>query len=964
MINYVKATTFLSLLFLLLFTNSISGQSNAPHIDSGVTFQWNNSSQPSKTSSASIKSVTINNLVYANFKAPSSYELTRLGNGGGAGHDENNIKLNGSTIISTSSNVTNWALFALNAFQDRNLNHYFESNKNGGVDICNDYVLEKTNTDSQRQTLTFANTIASAGSVLAVTERNANNCYHVRIFGYKANETVETVLGETFINTDGVTSYGFGGTGKSNDLGTVGTITAPTTNSDYWLADRVVDTGGTIGIALFHMENIVTIGSEISRIQLTGASADHGDGKIFIITTENYIDLDNDNDGLLDKDEKACTPIDAGPATGILLNTNVTNADDILDSNNGNGAQFDSLGDKFIIDLGSAVPAGTVLKIDASASNTNDKTITIEQSNNDGSSTSHIKFFTKESTSNENIDYILSKDTQYIKISMTADGGGVLYLNYLEIQPYDECVAIDTDGDGLPNHIDLDSDNDGITDVIEAGGIDTNGDGMADGIADATTNGIPDTALTGLTPIHTDNDGIPNHLDLDSDNDGIADVIEAGGTDSDNDGKADGIAETITDGIPSSAGTGLTPTTTDNDGIPNYLDLDSDNDGIYDIIEAGGTDTDNDGIADDLSDADNDGLVNIYDGYCNPIGNAIAVIAISSSNWSDQNNGIGIPGTTYASSNGTGTISYDLGEIIPAGTLFNFVVGTDSNQQKIQFNKTNSTGSETTWLGETPLLYETGPKTVSLQFTKDVRYIKMQVWSTGLRFYGVSFSSGDSDCSGSALTPIETSTGGPDYLNIDSDNDGCNDAKEAGFTDDDNDGEIDGSGFSSTGTVLNSDGYTGTKTDVTDSAIHYLCEDADQDGIPDYKDLDDDNDGILDSVENMQCGTDGSLLTTIFNEDFGTQSNANGTVSITSQFTNYEYFEVVTGTIASNSSGGLNDGLYSVFSDIQYTAPWAANYWQTTGDHTQNGTSTTSGRMAIFNAVETPAGLEFYRRTL
>ena len=36
----------------------------------------------------------------------------------------------------------------------------------------------------------------------------------------------------------------------------------------------------------------------------------------------------------------------------------------------------------------------------------------------------------------------------------------------------------------------------------------------------------------------------------------------------------------------------------DGDGIPNYLDLDSDNDGIPDIIEALGTDTNNDGKID------------------------------------------------------------------------------------------------------------------------------------------------------------------------------------------------------------------------------------------------------------------------------------------------------------------------------------------------------------------------------
>ena len=37
---------------------------------------------------------------------------------------------------------------------------------------------------------------------------------------------------------------------------------------------------------------------------------------------------------------------------------------------------------------------------------------------------------------------------------------------------------------------------------------------------------------------------------------------------------------------------------TDNDGIPDYLDIDSDNDGIFDVIETGNgdLDTNNDGV--------------------------------------------------------------------------------------------------------------------------------------------------------------------------------------------------------------------------------------------------------------------------------------------------------------------------------------------------------------------------------
>ena len=49
------------------------------------------------------------------------------------------------------------------------------------------------------------------------------------------------------------------------------------------------------------------------------------------------------------------------------------------------------------------------------------------------------------------------------------------------------------------------------------------------------------------SPTHADGDGVPNYLDLDSDGDGIPDSVE---------GQKD----------------------SDGDGIPNYLDLDSDGD--------------------------------------------------------------------------------------------------------------------------------------------------------------------------------------------------------------------------------------------------------------------------------------------------------------------------------------------------------------------------------------------------
>ncbi|MFN5421947.1 MAG: gliding motility-associated C-terminal domain-containing protein [bacterium] len=82
-------------------------------------------------------------------------------------------------------------------------------------------------------------------------------------------------------------------------------------------------------------------------------------------------------------------------------------------------------------------------------------------------------------------------------------------------------VDCDTDGDGIHNVLDLDSDGDGIKDVYEAGGVDVNNDGKADGAVDA--NGIPVTASGGLNPPDTDGDTKLDPYDADSNNDGIPD---------------------------------------------------------------------------------------------------------------------------------------------------------------------------------------------------------------------------------------------------------------------------------------------------------------------------------------------------------------------------------------------------------------------------------------------------------
>lgn len=197
---------------------------------------------------------------------------------------------------------------------------------------------------------------------------------------------------------------------------------------------------------------------------------------------------------------------------------------------------------------------------------------------------------------------------------------------------------VDTDGDGVPDHLDLDSDGDGIPDRVEAGDgdlatppIDTDGDGIPDfRDLDSDGDGIPDRVEAGAnpaSPVDSDGDGTPDYLDTDSDGDFVPDVLEAGPDPSnpvDTDG--DGVPDYLD--IDSDGDTILDSHElffdSDGDGIPDRLSLDSDGDGIPDAVEAGDSDpntfpvdTDGDGIPDyrDI-DSDGDGLPDALETGC------------------------------------------------------------------------------------------------------------------------------------------------------------------------------------------------------------------------------------------------------------------------------------------------------------------------------------------------------------
>ena len=195
---------------------------------------------------------------------------------------------------------------------------------------------------------------------------------------------------------------------------------------------------------------------------------------------------------------------------------------------------------------------------------------------------------------------------------------------------------------GFPNFIDLDSDGDGMTDVTESGiTAVTYANGMVNGCTLVNGWCVTIDNLASLNLLNSDGTNRPDVYDLDSDDDGIADVIESLGTDANGDGILDNYADTDGDGISDNvdaSNAGLGKPDFDGDGVPNYLDLDADNDGIPDIIEAFGTDANNDGRVDGFTDTDNDGWSNTYDGDADGNGvveNAAGVLILTGA---DTNN--------------------------------------------------------------------------------------------------------------------------------------------------------------------------------------------------------------------------------------------------------------------------------------------------------------------------------------
>ncbi len=421
----------------------------------------------------------------------------------------------------------------------------------------------------------------------------------------------------------------------------------------------------------------------------------------------------------------------------------------------------------------------------------------------------------------------------------------------------DEIAGIyDTDGDRIPDHFDLDSDNDGIPDLVEAGhgqpDVDRNGviDGLpiefgANGLYNAIASD-PDNlnAIETYSRYDADADLIPDYDDLDSDNDGIHDVEEGGHaiSDSNNDGRID-------DGngnIPITGMTGLAPQIDplitgqpipslldfDGDAVPDWHDLDSDNDLIHDVEEGGNKDADNDGmIGVGLVPVDINGL-------------AVGVGIFTTSNPMDSDGDI-VPNYHDLDTDNDGINDVkeaDGNDPDNDGFPETGIITIDDKGRAISANGIILTTTSNPKDTDTDLVCDYMDLDSDNDIITDIaEHNYPDPDNDGMVGLGVANVNIFGQSIDHMPTSVPTDTDGdgtPDFQELDSDGDGVLDVREANQSDPDFDGII-GTGM--------------PNVDIYGTSVDYLATskptDSDGDGIPDFQEIDSDNDGILDVYE-------------------------------------------------------------------------------------------------------------------
>ncbi|MFK5889509.1 MAG: T9SS type A sorting domain-containing protein [Flavobacteriaceae bacterium] len=723
--------------------------------------------------------------------------------------------------------------------------------------------------------------------------------------------------GLTPVNTDGVDTADYIDTDSDNQgsndtteagLTLSGLVGSNGLDNNIDTIDNYTDVNGSINdpTALPDSDGDLNFGGDVDFRDATNSPPDNdGDG------VPDVTDLDDDNDGILDTVEDSPTNVDTD-GDGIKNSFDLDSDGDGIPDNieaqttvgyippSGNDLDGDGLDNAYDTDNG-----GTTLNpVNTDGTDTVDY-LDLNSDNQDGDDTTEAGLTLSGTVGNNGLDNNIDTIDDWTDPNGTindpttlpdADGdvnsGG-------DVDYRDASDSLDNDNDGIPDVTDLDDDNDGVLDTVEGTG-------------------------------DTDGDGIQNSFDLDSDGDGIPDNVEAQAT---NSYVAPGtFTDANSDGVNDVYAGGITPVNTDTTDNPDYLDLNSDNEGANDTSEAvlvlsgivgsNGLDNNIDTVDDysdvngtindptTLPDSDNDlgtgGDVDFRDAIVNILDNDNDGVS-DANDLDDDNDGI------YDTVEGTGDTDGD-------GIQNSFDLDSDGDGI---------------------------PDNIEAQTT--LGYVSPN---------GVVDSSGRDTAYPTGLTPVNTDgVDTADYIDIDSDNQGGNDTTEAGLT---LSGTIGTNGLDNNidsaddytdvnGTINNPSTLPDTDGDVNAGGdVDYRDDtnnDNDGDGIPDSVDLDDDNDGILDTVEG-NGDTDGDGIKNSYDLD----SDGDGLPDNVEAQSTIGY--TAPGTFTDVNNDGVNDIYAGGLTPVNTDGVDTADYIDTDSDN--DGTNdTTEAQLSLSGTVGT-----------
>lgn len=329
---------------------------------------------------------------------------------------------------------------------------------------------------------------------------------------------------------------------------------------------------------------------------------------------DDTVDLDDDNDGITDEEEY-CTSINAS----FLTSADVGQRSVVVNHTDTGYLRLDfsSMDNSFQLDINGTTVHPSVLEFESGALDAGDEYFVFQSdgafinspwtANSNGlprlrlivDESGQATLYGTRSTSSTSLEVMEAQGGTPFNTITWIPGSNNIFTITNQAGPGPEgftgelfaSSVCDTDGDGISNHLDLDSDNDGIMDIVESGVLDISGvsDSNNDGRIDGATSGsgsnglynsIEDNdtsyAILSYSILDSDSDGSYDAYVLDSDGDGCNGVLEAGFTD-DND---DGILGPLSVSIDSN---GLVTSGVDGYTVP----ADNDSNTVYDYREVG-----------------------------------------------------------------------------------------------------------------------------------------------------------------------------------------------------------------------------------------------------------------------------------------------------------------------------------------------------------------------------------------